>query len=139
MGTVEITLWQLAAAYIFVIILLIIFKIRHISKKKTLVLATFRMTIQLLIAGYLLTLAFSHPSWWLTLTIFCGMLVYAGFTIRHRAPKQYRPIVSKAAFLGMICGTSIVMIYFLSLVLGIKPWYDTRSFISIAGMIVANS
>ncbi|MEG0914966.1 MAG: ABC transporter permease, partial [Christensenellaceae bacterium] len=85
MGTVEITLWQLAAAYIFVIILLIIFKIRHISKKKTLVLATFRMTIQLLIAGYLLTLAFSHPSWWLTLTIFCGMLVYAGFTIRHRA------------------------------------------------------
>ncbi len=139
MDSVVITIWQLIAAYIFVILLLILFKIRGIDKKKQVVVSTLRMTLQLVLAGYLLTLAFNNPSWWLTLAIFLGMLVFAVLTVTHRAPKELRSIVRRPVAVAIIIGSSCVMVYFLALVIGVKPWYETRYFVSIAGMVLGNS
>lgn len=139
MDSVVITIWQLIAAYIFVILLLILFKIRGIDKKKQVVVSTLRMTLQLVLAGYLLTLAFNNPSWWLTLAIFAGMLVFAVLTVTYRAPKELRPVVRRPVAIAIVGGASCVMVYFLALVIGVKPWYETRYFVSIAGMVLGNS
>ncbi len=139
MGSVEITLWQLLAAYVFVVVLLIIFKIRKIDQSKQLVIATIRMTLQLLIAGYLLTLAFAHTNIWLTLCIYAGMMAFAIVTVVRRAPKEMRTLLRRPVTIAMCAGCSVVMLYFLWLVVGVQPWYDTRYFVSIAGMVVGNS
>ncbi len=126
-------------AYVFVVILLIIFKIRGIGHKKQLVLASIRMSLQLVIAGYLLSIAFEHSSIWLTLAIFLGMVMFACFSAIKRAKKEIRPLIKKAVFVSLVFGTTVVMIYFLALVIGVSPWYDTRYFVSISGMVVGNS
>ncbi len=139
MDSVVITIWQLIAAYVFVILLLVLFKIRGIDKSKQVIVSTLRMTLQLVLAGYLLTLAFNNPSLWLTLTIFAGMLIFAVLSVAHRAPKELRPFIMRPVALSIVIGCSCVMLYFLALVIGVKPWYETRYFVSIAGMVLGNS
>lgn len=52
-GIIDIEFWRLMAAYFFVLILLIIVKWRGIAREKQIIIATFRMTIQLVLAGYI--------------------------------------------------------------------------------------
>lgn len=45
-GIIDIEFWRLCAAYVFVVLLLIIVKWRGISREKQILLATVRMTVQ---------------------------------------------------------------------------------------------
>ena len=53
-GIVDIELWQLIAAYAYVIVLLVIVRIMGIKREKIIVVSSIRMTLQLIIAGYVL-------------------------------------------------------------------------------------
>ncbi|HDR5324359.1 TPA: ABC transporter permease, partial [Bacillus anthracis] len=48
-GVIELQIWQLAAAYIFILILIGLVKLKGIPREKQIALATFRMTIQLVL------------------------------------------------------------------------------------------
>lgn len=65
-GIIDIEFWRLCAAYVFVVILLIIVKWRGITREKQIMLATVRMTVQLILAGYVLTYIFENPFYILT-------------------------------------------------------------------------
>jgi len=73
----DITLIQLIGAYAFVLLLMIIVKIRKIPREKLILISSIRMTIQLALAGYLLTYIFKYPSPFITITIICIMLLFA--------------------------------------------------------------
>ena len=53
-GVIELQIWQLAAAYIFILILIGLVKLKGIPREKQIALATFRMTIQ---GSYLLPMS----------------------------------------------------------------------------------
>lgn len=53
-GAVNLNIWQLVAAYVFVIILILIVRMRGIAREKQILLSTVRMTVQLVLVGYLL-------------------------------------------------------------------------------------
>ena len=53
-GVIELQIWQLAAAYIFILILIGLVKLKGIPREKQIALATFRMTIQLVLVAYVL-------------------------------------------------------------------------------------
>jgi putative ABC transport system permease protein len=60
---IDLSFWQLLAAYVFVLILILIVKIKRIPREKEILLGTVRMTIQLILAGYILVYLFenTHP------------------------------------------------------------------------------
>ncbi|HEY4566335.1 MAG TPA: ABC transporter permease, partial [Savagea sp.] len=58
---IDVELWRMLAAYGFVVLVLFIFQWRGIARKTQLIVATLRMTIQLMIAGYVLAYIFEHP------------------------------------------------------------------------------
>ncbi|MGM0409763.1 MAG: ABC transporter permease, partial [Bacillota bacterium] len=58
---VEIGLTRLVSAYIFVLILLAIVKYKKIGHKSQIILASLRMTIQLVLVGFVLTYVFENP------------------------------------------------------------------------------
>jgi putative ABC transport system permease protein len=138
-GIIDIGLWRFIAAYAFILILLFIVKLIGISREKQIVIASLRMTIQLIIAGYILTFIFDNPSPWLSLLIIFIMELFAIFNIykqvRYKLSKQLKCTVA----VSMVIGTISCLFYFNIIVIHFTPWYEPRYFIPIAGMIVGNS
>ncbi|USK61027.1 ABC transporter permease [Peribacillus asahii] len=76
-GIIDIQFWRLCAAYVFVVILLVIVKRRGISREREIIIATFRMTVQLFIAGYVLTYIFNDPHPVITITMLGAMSIFS--------------------------------------------------------------
>jgi putative ABC transport system permease protein len=136
---IDIELLRLIAAYVFVLILLLIVKLRNISREKQIALATFRMTIQLVLAGYILTFIFENPHPLLTIIIIICMEAFAIRNVfkqvKEKLSRQLKTIIS----LSMLSGSVLSLLYFNLIVIHFSPWYDPRYFIPIAGMIIGNS
>ncbi len=138
-GIVEIELWRFISAYIFVVLLLIIVKLRGIPREKQIVIATLRMTIQLVIAGYILTLLFENPHPFLIIMIILFMEAFAVHNIfkqvNHPIPKKLKKVI----LFSMLGGTITSLLYFSFVVINFTPWYEPRYVIPIAGMIIGNA
>ena len=136
---IKLQLWQLISAYLFILLLLGIVKIRKIPREKEIALATFRMTIQLVFTGYLLVYLFANSHPLLTAAATAIMLAFAINNIIKRIKTPLSPKLKKVIALSMTAGTLASLLYFLFVVVALSPWYEPRYFIPIAGMIIGNS
>lgn len=138
-GIIDLTILQLLAAYIFIVILMLITKSKGIPREREIALGTFRMTIQLIFTGYILSYVFENSNPYATILIITIMEVFAVHNIIKRSKSNLsKPLKSVISF-SMITGTIICILYFLLIVVRINPWYDPRYFIPLAGMIIGNS
>lgn len=138
-GIITLQVWQLVAAYIFVIILMFIVKLKGIPREKEILLASIRMTLQLILTGYILVYVFSNPSPWYTLLILGVMEAFAVYTIINRSKEKLSIKLKQIIAFAMVIGTVSCLLYFLLIVVQISPWYEPRYFIPIAGMLIGNS
>ncbi|PJN86963.1 ABC transporter permease [Bacillus sp. mrc49] len=138
-GIIDIEFWRLSAAYIFVIVLLIIVKWRGISREKQIILATVRMTAQLILAGYVLTYIFENPQPLLSLAFLCVMALFSIHNIFKQVPFTPNKKIKRIVILSMLTGPMAALFYFNLVVIHFTPWYEPRYFIPIAGMIVGNA
>lgn len=136
---IDLGIIQLAAAYIFIVILLIIVKIREIAREKEILISTVRMTLQLVLAGYILSYIFEnrHPAF--TIIFISVMEVFAVHNTFKRVKSGLTTKLKRIIALSLVSGSLASLIYFLLIVVRISPWYEPRYFIPIAGMIVGNS
>lgn len=138
-GVIEIEWWRLAAAYFFIVILVGIVRWRKINREKEILIATFRMSIQLVIVGFILEFVFrnAHPLY--TIGILAIMISFSIYTIlkrlKHELNKQMKYLIG----FSLIIGVLFSIIYFILVVIGLEPWYLPSYVIPIAGMIVGNS
>lgn len=135
----NLSILQLSLAYIVVLLLLIIFKSRGIHREKDILIATVRMTVQLTLMGYILMFVFQNPSWLLT-TLMIGIMI--AFAI-HSAIKRVNISMSKELkyliAYSMIFGALTSAVFFIIIVLKVRPWFNPQYFIPISGMIIGNS
>ncbi|MCX7747316.1 MAG: iron export ABC transporter permease subunit FetB [Clostridia bacterium] len=136
---IHLGVYQLGAAYIFILLLLIIVRLRGIPREKEILISTVRMTLQLILTGYILAFIFknSHPAY--TIIIITGMEAFAIYNIYKRSKVSLSKEIKQVIAFSMLAGTLVCLLYFILIVIGIKPWYDPMYFIPIAGMIVGNS
>jgi putative ABC transport system permease protein len=96
------------------------------------------MVAQLLAAGYLLHLLFALRNVWAVLLVLVVMGAFAVQTaasrVQNRLPGLYR-IIS----LSLLVGCGGCTFFFCTLVIGLKPWYDPRYLIPLAGMVFGNA
>src|SRR5699024_11515991 len=83
-GVIEIPLWWLVLAYLFILILIAIVKWRGINREREIIIATLRMSIQLVIVGFILEYVFANASPWYTVGILLIMTIFAIYTITKR-------------------------------------------------------
>lgn len=132
-------IFRFVAAYVFVILLLIIVRVKGISREKEIIIASLRMTIQLILVGYVLIYLFNNirPA-----NIFIILAVMEAFAINNIFRRSKRILSKKLKIviaLSMIAGTLTSLLYFIFVVMNVSPWYDPKSFIPIAGMLIGNS
>jgi putative ABC transport system permease protein len=136
---IDLQIWQLAAAYLFILILLAIVRWRKIPREKEIFIATLRMTVQLVLVGYILMYIFDHPNPFITVLVVLLMEGFAVYNIYKRVKGTLSPSLKKIIALSMAVGTFISLAYFDFIVVRFMPWFDPRYFIPIAGMIIGNS
>ncbi len=109
-----------------------------VGKKSEIALATLRMSVQLLIIGYVLTSLFTTNSMLLLSLLVVVMVVSASFivrrNIRHKDWRTYVVILGAITFAG-----SINLAWVLWLVLDLENPLEPRFVIPLAGMIYANA
>lgn len=100
-------------------------------------MASARMLVQLLTVGYVLTLLFTQPAWWISLGILVFMLFVATW-IALRPVREYKSLLGPALLaLGLPVGVHLAIS--IVLVLDVSPWYEPRIVIPLAGMYFANT
>lgn len=137
--TIDLTFWQLAAAYLFVLILVMIVKVKGIPREREILIATVRMTIQLVLVGYILAYVFDHSHPLYTIVIIAVMEGFAVFNIFKRVKSPISLRLKQIIALSMVAGSLASILYFILVVIHITPWYEPRYFIPIAGMLVGNA
>ena len=105
-SVMNLPLQNLAMAYVFVLLLLLLSKARGIGREKLILLATTRMTVQLTVMGFVLMFVFRHPSWWLTLLMLAVMLSFAIYNAAKRVKPWFHPQYC-IPISGMIIGNAM--------------------------------
>ena len=136
---VDISFLHLLLAYAFVLILLLFFKIRNIPEEKLLFIATFRMTIQLTLTGYLLTYIFRIDNLFLTVAIICIMEVFSILNIKNIVKRNIPKQMIKTISYSMVIGNISTLFFFLLIVVHPIPLFNPRYWIPLAGMIIGNA
>jgi len=138
-GTIDIVWWQLGTAYVFVLILMLIVRVKGIRREREIVIASVRMTVQLIAVGYLLEYVFGHADPYITLLLVTIMLAFAVHTIIKRSKNPLSRAMKKWIAYSMLSGFTVSLCVFVFMILGLRPWYEPRYVIPIAGMIIGNS
>ncbi|MCX7950974.1 MAG: iron export ABC transporter permease subunit FetB [Clostridiales bacterium] len=138
-GAVDLSLIQVISAYIFILILLFIVRKRELNREKEIIIATTRMTVQLILTGFILTYIFKNPNLLITVLIVILMEAFAINNILKRSKTNFSNELKNAIIISMLVGTLLSLIYFLLVVINIKPWFNPQYLIPLAGMIVGNS
>ncbi|RCW41159.1 iron export ABC transporter permease subunit FetB [Halanaerobium sp. MA284_MarDTE_T2] len=138
-GMVNIQLISLVFAYIFVFILLLIVKKKKIGHEQEIILASVRMTIQLVAVGYLLKYVFANQSPFYSILILLVMEIFAIYNIYGRIDAEISLDFKKTIAVSMFAGTSISILFFVLIVIGLEPWFRSDYFIPLSGMLIGNS
>lgn len=138
-GIIEIGPLRLLLAYGFLIIVLFFTMKQGIGKEKEIIISAIRMTLQLIVMGYVLIYIFDQSNVFVTILIFAVMVTFAIRNIFSRVKIFMNIRLRRVVILSMLTGTVLTTLYFLLLVINLDPWYEPRYFIPIAGMIIGNS
>jgi len=138
-GVIDLSLVQVLSAYIFVLILLVIVKRMNISREREIIVASIRMTLQLVATGYVLVYLFGHPHPFFTIVVILAMEFFAVYNIYKRVKLPLDPPLKKVIAFSMVSGTMLSLLYFIFIVVRVTPWYNPQYFIPIAGMLIGNS
>jgi putative ABC transport system permease protein len=134
----QIGLFQMAAAYLLLIVVLIAATINRLGVNRQTLIAAARMTAQLVLAGVALKYIFSINTWYLTLAVLVIMLGGAVHTVLGRLEDRMGGLVPiLAASIG--AGSAIVIFVLLMAIVTRRPWFDPRYSLPISGMIIGNA
>ncbi|MCI6610483.1 MAG: iron export ABC transporter permease subunit FetB [Ezakiella sp.] len=138
MNVNDISFLNLVYAFIFVGIMVVVFILKKTNLTKTFLYASVRMTLQLILTGYVLSYIFELNNPFMTISVYLVLYTFATFTIFKHSKiknKKLRYLIAISQFIG----ATISLFYFLIFVIKIKPWYNPQFFIPIAGMVIGNS
>ncbi|MDD2414255.1 MAG: ABC transporter permease [Eubacteriaceae bacterium] len=136
-GAVQINLIQFALIYLLLIIILIIMKKCHIHQTKLLAVASMRMTVQLILAGLILTYILNHPHPLFTVSYIAAMLIFSVVRVYRKSP-GLNPRFKRIIFISMSFSGIAVLAYFVCAVIG-KNFFDPQYTIPISGMVFGNA
>ncbi|MDO8964548.1 MAG: iron export ABC transporter permease subunit FetB [Coriobacteriia bacterium] len=105
---------------------------------RDLAIATVRTYVQLLLLGLVLGWVFRFDRWWAVVAILGLMTVTASRIVLKRAPDAPSGLFLTAVTSMAVTGLTVTFAV-TGLVIGAEPWYDPRTVIPIAGMVLGNS
>ena len=136
-GAVELGIFQFSLIYLLLIIVLVIMKKSKVNQTKLLLVASLRMSVQLVIVGYILQYVFKNPNPLFTVIF---LILMISFSI-HRVIKGRKDLNNNfkiAIGASLTFSGLFVLIFFVTVVVG-KSIFNPQYTIPLAGMIIGNA
>ncbi|MBN2385328.1 iron export ABC transporter permease subunit FetB [bacterium] len=134
----DITTLNMLMCYGLLLLAIVLSRVHKITLTRELVLATLRMTLQLILVGYILKALFAIDYWYFSLGVALVMVFFGAQTIYARVGIKQRNLLLYS-FVSLLCSSATIMSFFSILVVQYSPWYNPRYFIPLIGMIIGNS
>lgn len=131
--------WQLALMLALMILVWLILRYQRVNQDALFALATIRMTIQLILMGYILIWIFDTESTLITIGAMLVMEAYAMSTLLKRAGLSWNKLEGKVAIGSILVGTLVVQGYFAFILFGELQLNNAQHHIPILGMLLANA
>ncbi|MCC5848574.1 MAG: ABC transporter permease [Verrucomicrobia bacterium] len=137
MSVVEIPLWNLATAYLLLLIPLALFLYLGAHRVRETLVSVVRMTVQLLFVGLYLHVVFEldHPGvtllWLLVMVLVADASILRGCGLRIQ-------VFAFPLFFAILLGTILPALFFTFLVLRLDAPFEAQYLIPIGGMILGN-
>lgn len=138
-GIINLSNKQLALTYILIGVVIFLTSMNGVNRNKDIFISVLRMTIQLFIAGFVLVFIFDTDGFVFPLAMFIVMEFFAVFNVIRGANTKLSPKLKKVIGLSIFSGTSFCLLFFLIVVVQVKPFYSPQYLIPIGGMLIGNS
>lgn len=136
---VELTYWQVALAGLLVVINGAISIVLRLRMERTLIIASIRTVVQLLLVGLVLEWVFRWDRWYVVMGLACVMTLIAGLTAASRNERRY-PGIWLNTVVSVWASAWIVTSFALFAVMqGIDKWYQPQYAIPLLGMVLGNT
>lgn len=136
-SVVELNLFNFGLVYLLLIVVLAIMKKAKISQTKLLILASIRMTVQLVLAGLILTYIFKNPHPIFTALYLCAMTAFAIHQVLSKNKGLNRNF--KIAISASLTGAGLAMVLFFVGVIVNMNIFNPQYTIPLGGMIIGNA
>jgi len=134
---IAMNIWQFALIYLLLFIVLAVMKKCRINQTKLLLVAGLRMTVQLTLAGFVLTHIIENPHPLFTIAYLILMTGFAIYTVLSRNKdinRRFKIIVGVS-----LAGTGLcIVVFFITVVVGVSL-FNPQYTIPISGMIIGNA
>jgi putative ABC transport system permease protein len=136
-GAIQLNIIQFSLVYLLLIVVLAIMKKSNIKNTKLLVISSIRMTVQLVLAGLILTYILKNPEPIFTLLYLLIMIVFSIYYVLSKNKdinNRFKFVIAMSLF-----STGLFMIIFFVIVIVGVDIFNPQYTIPLAGMIVGNS
>lgn len=136
-GAVRLNIIQFGIVYLLLLIILAIMKKSKINQTKLLLTASIRMTVQLVLAGFILTYIFERPHPMFVIIYLAAMVTFSVSRVLSRNKGLNRGFRLAVVFSIGLSGLSVIA-FFITAVVG-QNLFNPQYTIPLAGMILGNS
>lgn len=137
MGIIEMTIGQFALVYLLLLIVLFVMKKAKIQRTKLLVWASVRMTVQLVLAGLVLTYILKNPHPLFTVAYLLAMTTFA--TLRVLGRNKHLNKKFKTAIALSLLGAGTLVVFFFVVAVVRTDFFNPQYTIPLSGMIFGNA
>ncbi len=138
-GYIALTWWQVLLAAILIVINGIVSVVLRLKMERSLLIASVRTVIQLLLVGFVLEWVFRLQQWYIVLGLACAMTFVAGITAATRNQRKY-PGIWLNTIVSVWASSWIVTAFVLFAVLqDVENWYQPQYAIPLLGMVLGNT
>lgn len=134
---VRMQLWEFGLIYVLLLVVIGVMKKCHIRQSKLLIIASVRMTLQLILAGLILTYIFKHPHPIFTILYFVVMTAFAIHRVIYKN-QQINRNFKLAIGLSMAGSGICIIVFFICVVVG-ESLFNPQYVIPISGMVMGNA
>lgn len=138
MDIIQLSWFQLAIGFIILLIPAAIFWWYKTGLNRQLVIATIRMTLQLLFVGYYLEYLFEYDNAWINTAWIMVMVVVADFATIDRSDLKAKRNLLVPIFFATFLGIILINLFFLELVIQLRTFLEAQYAIPITGMVLGN-
>lgn len=133
------TAWDVTLAALLILINGAISVFLRLGLERSLLVASLRTIVQLLLIGLVLEWVFEEKPWYVVVLILLAMTLIAGFTAVRRSKRRF-PGIWIDTIVAMWASSWLVTAFALLLVFkGIDHWYQPQYAIPLMGMVLGNT
>lgn len=136
-GIIELNILQFSIIYVLLLVVLLVMKKSKLSHTKLLMVASIRMSVQLTLAGFILTYIFKNPHPIFTILYLCAMTIFSVHRVLSKN-KEINPKFKRIIALSLSGSGICVVLFFICFVVRTNI-FNPQYTIPISGMIFGNA